>query len=53
MAQAVSRQPLAGEAHVEFVMDIVALGQVFLRVWFYALNIIPPWLFMLIYLLYI
>jgi hypothetical protein len=53
MAQAVSRRPLAGEAHVGFVMDMVALGQVFLRVWFYALNIIPPWLSMLIYLLYI
>jgi hypothetical protein len=31
--------------HVVFVVDKVALGQVFLRVlWFFSLSIIPPWL---------
>jgi hypothetical protein len=36
--------------HVGFVLDIVALGQVFLRVLrFSPVNIIPPWLSILIY----
>jgi hypothetical protein len=51
MAQAVSRQPLTVTAWVRaqvnpvgFVVDKVALGQVFLRVlWFSPVNIIPPW----------
>jgi hypothetical protein len=50
MAQAVSRWPLTAEAgfapgsiHVGFVVDKVALGQVFLRVLrFSPANIIPP-----------
>jgi hypothetical protein len=55
MAQAVSWRPLTVEAqvhaqvvHVEFVVDKVALGQVFLRVlWFFPVSIIPLWLFIL------
>jgi hypothetical protein len=51
MAQAVSRRPLIAAAWVHaqvnpvgFVMDKVALGQVFLRVLrFSSVNIIPPW----------
>jgi hypothetical protein len=51
MAQAVSRRPLTAAARVRaqvnpvgFVMDKVALGQVFLRVLrFSPANIIPPW----------
>jgi hypothetical protein len=36
--------------HVGFVMDEVALGEVFLQVpQFYLVNIIPPWFSMLIY----
>jgi branched-subunit amino acid transport protein len=44
MAQAVSRWPLTAEARVVgFVVDKVALGQVFLRVLrFSPANIIPP-----------
>jgi hypothetical protein len=38
-----------GSVHVGFVVDKVALGQVFLRVLpFYPVSIIPPWLYMLI-----
>jgi hypothetical protein len=34
---------MPGSDHVGFVVDIVALGQVFLRVlWFSAFGIIPP-----------
>jgi hypothetical protein len=51
MAQAVSHQPLTAAAWVRaqvipvgFVVDKVALGQVFLRVLqFSPVNIIPPW----------
>jgi hypothetical protein len=51
MAQAVSRRPLTAAARfraqvnsVGFVVDKVALGQVFLRVLrFRPVNIIPPW----------
>jgi hypothetical protein len=51
MAQAVSRQPLTAADRVRawvnpvgFVVDKVALGQVFLRVLrFSTVNIIPPW----------
>jgi hypothetical protein len=51
MAQAVGRRPLTTaawvRAHVNpvgFVVDKVALGQVFLRVLrFSPVNIIPPW----------
>jgi hypothetical protein len=51
MAQAVSRRLLTVAAWVRaqvnplgFVVDEVALGQVFLRVFrFYPVNIIPPW----------
>jgi hypothetical protein len=47
MAQAVSRQPLTAAARVNpvgFVVQKVALGQVFLRVLrFSRVNIIPPW----------
>jgi hypothetical protein len=47
MAQAVSRRPLTVAARVNpvgFVVDKVALGQVFLRVpRFFPVNIIPPW----------
>jgi hypothetical protein len=51
MAQAVSRRPLTAAARVlaqvnpvGFVVDKVALGQVFLRVLrFSPVNIIPPW----------
>jgi hypothetical protein len=33
-----------GSVHVEFVMDTVALGQVFLRhIWFCPVNIVPRW----------
>jgi hypothetical protein len=51
MAQVVSRRPLTAEArvralgsiHVGFVVDKVALGQVFLRVLrFSPVDIIPP-----------
>jgi hypothetical protein len=50
MAQVVSRRPLTAEArvcpgsiHVGFVVDKVALGQVFLQVLrFSPVNIIPP-----------
>jgi hypothetical protein len=57
MAQAVSRRYLIVEARVRtcsvhggFVMDRVALGQIYLRVlWFYPVNIIPPFLFILMY----
>jgi hypothetical protein len=52
MAQAVSRRPFTAEArvrsdpgsvHVGFVVDKVALGQVFLRVLrFSPVNFIPP-----------
>jgi hypothetical protein len=36
--------------HVAFVVERVALGQVFLKVLqFYPINIIPPWLYILIY----
>jgi hypothetical protein len=51
MAQAVCRWPLTAAAWVHaqvnpmgFVVDKVALGQVFLRVLrFSSVNIIPPW----------
>jgi hypothetical protein len=51
MAQAVSRRPVTAAARVRalvnpvgFVVDKVALGQVFLRVLqFSPANIIPPW----------
>ena len=45
MAQAVSRRPLTAEVRVlvGFVVDKVALGQVFPRVLrFYPVNFIPP-----------
>jgi hypothetical protein len=50
MAQAVSRRPLTAAAWVRaqvnpvgFVVDKVAVGQVFIRVLrFYPVNIIPP-----------
>jgi hypothetical protein len=50
MAQAVSRRPLTRwpgfdpvSVHVRFVVDKVALGQVFLRVLrFSPVNLIPP-----------
>jgi hypothetical protein len=50
MAQAVSRRPLTTEArgsvpgqiHVKFVVDKVALGQVFLRVVGFPLSIFIP-----------
>jgi hypothetical protein len=54
MAQAVSRRPMRwrpGSVHVGFVVDEVALGQVFLRVLCgFPVNIIPPLLSILIYL---
>jgi hypothetical protein len=50
MAQAVSRRPLTAAARVRgrvnpvgFVVNKVALGQVFLRVLFSPANIIPSW----------
>jgi hypothetical protein len=47
VAQAVSRRPLTAAARVNlvgFVVNKVALGQVFLRVLrFFPVNIIPPW----------
>jgi hypothetical protein len=51
MAQAVSRRPLTVAARVHaqvnpvgFVVDKVALGQVFIRVLrFSSVNIVPPW----------
>jgi hypothetical protein len=51
MAQVVSRRPLTAAAWVRaqvnpvgFVVDKVALGQVFLRVLrFFSVSIIPPW----------
>jgi hypothetical protein len=57
MAQALSVLPLtaesqvrAGSVHVGFVVDKVALGQASLRVLrFSPVNIIPPWLSILIY----
>jgi hypothetical protein len=40
----------SGSVHVGFVVDILALGQVFLRVlWFSLVIIIPPWLSILKY----
>jgi hypothetical protein len=50
MVQAVSRRPLTAEArfdtgsvHVKFLVEKVALGQVFLRVLpFSPVNLIPP-----------
>jgi hypothetical protein len=56
MAQ-VSRRPVTTEAgarsranRVEFLVDKVTLGQFLLLVLrFYPVNIIPPWLSMLIY----
>jgi hypothetical protein len=43
MAQAVSRRPLTAEARVGFVVDKVALGQVFpLVLRFSPVNFIPP-----------
>jgi hypothetical protein len=52
LAQVVSRQPVATEARVRprvspvrFVVDRVALGQVFVRVLrVFLVNVIPPWL---------
>jgi hypothetical protein len=39
-----------GSVRVGFVVDKVALGQIFLRVLrVFPVNIIPPWLFTLIY----
>jgi hypothetical protein len=53
MPHAVSRRRLnteAGSARVGFVVDKVALGQVFLRVLrFPPVNIIPPWPSMFVY----
>jgi hypothetical protein len=54
MAQAVSPRPLTAEVwvrvRVEFLVEKVALGQIFLRVLLLSLvSIIPPWLSMLIY----
>jgi hypothetical protein len=54
MAQAIIRRPLSVEAlhyaQVEFVVDKTALRQGFLRgLWFYPVNIIPPWYSVLIY----
>jgi hypothetical protein len=51
VAQAVSRQPFAtktgkapGSVHVGIVVDKMALGQIFLRVFqFFPVSIIPPW----------
>jgi hypothetical protein len=48
MAQAVSRRPLTpgsipGQVHVRFVVDKVALGQVFLRVVGFPLSIAFHW----------
>jgi hypothetical protein len=41
---------MPGSVHVEFVVDKVALGQVFLRVLLFSpVNIVPPWLSTLIY----
>jgi hypothetical protein len=59
MAQAVSRRLLTleagfapGSVHVGFMVDKVALGHVFLLVLrFSPVNIIPPWLSILIYYL--
>jgi hypothetical protein len=43
MAQAVSRRPLTGSVHVGFMVDKVALGQVFVRVLRISpANFIPP-----------
>jgi hypothetical protein len=40
---------IPGSVHVGFVVDKVALGEVFLRVLrFFPVDIIPPWLSMLI-----
>jgi hypothetical protein len=39
-----------GSVHVGFAVDKVALGQVFLRVfWFSLVTVIPPWLCILMY----
>jgi hypothetical protein len=39
-----------GSIHVELVVDKVALGQIFLTVFrLFPVNIIPPWLTILIY----
>jgi hypothetical protein len=41
---------LIESVYVDFVVDKVALGQVILRIFlFYPVNIIPPWLYTLIY----
>jgi hypothetical protein len=56
MTQAICRQPLTTEArvyarsvHIGFLMDKVALGKYFLRVFrFFPVNIITPWLSILI-----
>jgi hypothetical protein len=41
---------ISRSVHVGFVVDRVALGQVFLSVLqFFPVNIIPPWLSILIY----
>jgi hypothetical protein len=37
-----------GSPHVGFLVDEVAMGQVFLRILWFS-PIIPPWFFMLIY----
>jgi hypothetical protein len=58
MAQVVSRRPLTAEARVSarvspygFVVDKVAMGQVFLRgLWFSPIHIIHSWISMLIYI---
>jgi hypothetical protein len=57
MAQVVSRWPLTADTWVHalvspcgFVVDEVALGQGFLRVLpFSPVNIVPPWLSILMY----
>jgi hypothetical protein len=57
MARAVSRRPVAAKAmfavgslRVGFVVDKVALGQVFIRILLvFPLSITPPWLSVLIY----
>jgi hypothetical protein len=54
MVQAVRRRPwrpglLHGSVRVGFVVKKMALGQVFVRfLWFFPVNIIPPWLSILI-----
>jgi hypothetical protein len=58
MAQAVSSRPFIAEVlvcdfivHVGFVVDKVALGQVFSQLFGFPVNIILPWLSMFIYYL--